>query len=51
MIAQLAAAISTYLIGAYAVSAGLRMPILAGTVISLVVWAYLYLRRESLFPV
>jgi len=51
MIAQLAAAIGTYLIGAFAVSAGLRFPILVGTVISLVVWVVLYQRRDRLFPV
>lgn len=50
MISQLAAAIGTYLIGAYAVSSGVRMPILIGVAVSLCIWVAFYLHRDRLFP-
>ena len=50
MIAQLAAAIGTYLIGAYAVRSGIQMPVLIGTALSLCVWGIFYRRRDQLLP-
>ncbi len=49
MSVQLAAAIGTYLIGTYAVSAGVGVPTLIGVGLSLCVWLVFYLQRERLF--
>jgi len=51
MIAQLAAAIGTYLIGAYAVRSGLKTPILVGSVFSFGIWIIFFLYRDRFFPI
>ena len=46
MLAQFAAGLGTYLIGALAVSAGLVKPMMVATAICFAVWLYYYLRRK-----
>ena len=49
MFSQLAAGIGAYLIGAFAVEAGIRLPTTVAVLIGLCVWAVFFLRRKQLF--
>lgn len=49
MMSQMAAGIGAYMIGAFAVGAGVQVPTMVGVLFGLCVWIGLYVRRKQLF--